>query len=136
MVWWHNSPGWCTITFARDSYLSWDRDAIAPVVSGGFKFGISVPPIREIRRRRRVLCQRLRLAVRCCNWPRFRLIYQWTATRKYIPAAARIDFVSSATKSQSCLSPRIDPDLAETVERQNVRSFHRFTRQVFFFFLN
>lgn len=113
--------------FARDPHLLQDRNAIALVVSGEFKFGISVPSIREIRcrrRRRRVLCQRLRLAVRCCNWPRFRLIYQWTASRKYIPTAARIDFVSSATKSRSCLSPRIDPDLAETVEQQNVRSIY------------
>lgn len=49
----------------------------------------------------------------------------------YIPAAARIDFVSSATKSQSDLFPRIDP--AETVERQSARSFDRFLRHIFFF---
>lgn len=108
---------------------------IAPVVSGGFKFGISVPSIREIRRRRRcrcVLCQRLRLAVRCCNWPRFRLIYQWTASRKYIPAAARIDFVSSATKSQSCLSPRIDSRTAKCSIVRSIYETHIFFLKLIF----
>lgn len=61
-------------------------------VNGGFKFGIGTPPI-EIHRPSRTLfpCQRLRLTVlpvRCCNWPRFRIIYQWTVSRTQIYLAA------------------------------------------------
>lgn len=64
-------------------------------VNGGFKFGIGTPLI-EIHRPRRTLvrCQRLRLAVlpvRCCNWPRFRVIYQWTVSRAQIYPATAAD---------------------------------------------
>lgn len=46
---------------------------------------------------------------RCCNWPRFRLIYQWTVSRKYIPWQLRADF-ARPTKIAAIALLRIDID--------------------------
>lgn len=91
MIRWHNVRWINLLHFRSWSTLSCDL----PMANGGFKFGIGTPPI-EIHRPRRTLvpCQRLRLAVllvRCCNWPRFRVIYQWTVSRAQIYPAAAAD---------------------------------------------
>lgn len=97
-------------------------------VNGGFKFGIGTPSI-EIHHPRRILvpCQRLRLAVlpvRCCNWPRFRVIYQWTVSRAqiYLAAAAdrfrKPDETATASCGSVSMFRSIPYQILSTIERE------------------